>query len=151
MPERSPEENRRELDERCAHALGYITFWGDGGFGETLYLWDKEAIRDGNGARNCHLLGARWERVRVDGEIHELMVRLCPAFSARLEDAKILEDEIARRGIEEGYAAALAAMCGITGLRNFNPVAYTRRDLWEIAHATPEQRARAFVKVVERP
>ena len=146
MPERSPEENRRELDERCAHALGYITFWGDGGFGETLYLWDKEAIRDGNGARNCHLLGARWERVRVDGEIHELMVRLCPAFSARLEDAKILEDEIARRGLREPYCMALWEATGIDGAADFETSLG-----WPLIRATPEQRARAFVKVVERP
>ena len=160
MNERSPEDvAQRELDERCAHALGYRTIWADGGFGETLYLWDEEAIRDGNGARNCHLLGASFGRVRVGGEIRELMVRLCPAFSARLEDAKILEDEIERRGIEKEYIEALCKTIDPHYKLFINmPEPKTLEGLmvdavcvlgWALIRATPEQRARAFVSVVD--
>lgn len=133
----------RELDEQCAKALGYDTLWADGGFGETLYLHDTGAVRESpNVTSNCRLLGASWERLRIDGEIVERFVRYCPAFSERLEDAKILEDEIERRGLQRRYMDALA---DTVDAMPFDDVIYP----WSLFHATPKQRARAFLKAIE--
>ena len=162
MDDRSPEEiAQRALDERCARALGYQTIWAqtiwaESIFGHALYLWDEGAIRTETGATNCTVLGARWERLRIDGEVRELMVRLCPAFSARLEDAKVLEDEIVRRGLQRAYVGALANDILSLDLDIF-PSAVERGSpravdmhvaLWLCITATPTQRAQAFVKVM---
>ena len=75
---------RRELDEQTARALGYETLWADGGFGVTLYLHDSGAVRESpNVTANCRVLGARWEPLRVNGEVREYHVRYAPAWSER--------------------------------------------------------------------
>lgn len=154
----SPEEiAQRTLDEQCAHALGYQTIWGESILGLSLYLWDKGAIRTATGATNCHLMGASWERLRIDGEVRELMVRLCPAFSGRLEDAKILEDEVERRDRRATYVGFLANRALCLGLDIFSPAIKRGHPdtldmsdaLWLCITATPEQRARAFIETME--
>jgi hypothetical protein len=138
------EQEQRALDEQCAHALGYDTIWADSIFGHTLYLWDKGAVRTPYGASNCHVLGASWEKLRVNGDVCELMVRICPAFAGRLEDAKILEDEIERRGLAKDYALALIDVCRIP-----NRALIDLSGVFTLVHASPEQRARAFLEVME--
>jgi hypothetical protein len=157
------EKEQRALDEQCAHALGYDTIWADSIFGHTLYLWDKGAVRTPYGASNCHVLGTSWEKLRIDGEVRELMVRICPAFAGR--DVKILEDEVERRGLVEAYQNALIAVLGLD-MQVFNSaielntleVPEVRNNtfeweghasLWKLIRAAPEQRARAFLEVME--
>lgn len=144
------ELEQRLLDEQCAHTLGYQTIWGESVFGLSLYLWDEGAIRTEIGATNCTVLGARWERLRIGGEVRELMVRLCPAFSGRLEDAKILEDEVERRKLIGAYVATLVSLLDTQIVSDNQTVRYLAymSDFWALIRATPEQRARAFVQIL---
>lgn len=131
----------RELDEQIARALGYETLWADGGFGMTLYLHDSGAVRESaNVTSNCRVLGARWEPLRVNGEVGEYHVRYAPAWSERHEDARMLEDEIERRALIDRYLAALDDVLGV------NP--YTDDEVWSLIRATPKQRARAFLEAI---
>lgn len=136
----------RELDEQIAHALGYATMWADGGFGEALYLHDAGAVRTSpHITSNCRVLGATWERLRVQGQVGEYFVRYAPAWSNNHQDARELEDEIERRGhVAQGrYAMFLVN------------IAVSRHELdlfqlhWLVIRATPEQRARAFLAAIE--
>ena len=141
----------RELNEACARALGYTTLWAeDSAFGPSLYLHDAGAIRESESVTaNCHLLGARWERLRVDGEVGEYFVRLCPAFSENHEAARLLEDEIERRGLWGVYLTALIKLLNIHGDRTWFD--WDREWVHAVAimlRATPEQRARAFLEAV---
>ena len=132
----------RELDEQIARALGYETLWADGGFGVTLYLHDSGAVRESpNVTANCRVLGARWAPLRVNGEVREYHVRCAPAWSDRHEDARMLEDEIERRGLQKRYMDALAST---TNAMPFDNVLYP----WSLIRATPEQRARAFLEAI---
>ena len=131
----------RELDEQIARALGYETLWADGGFGVTLYLHDSGAVRESpNVTANCRVLGARWEPLRVNGEVREYHVRCAPAWSDRHEDARMLEDEIERRALIDRYLAALDDAMGVSP--------YTDDEVWSLIRATPEQRARAFLEAI---
>ena len=131
----------RELDEQIARALGYETLWADGGFGVTLYLHDSGAVRESpNVTANCRVLEARWEPLRVNGEVREYHVRCAPAWSDRHEDARMLEDEIERRALIDRYLAALDDVLGV------NP--YTDDEVWSLIRATPKQRARAFLEAI---
>ena len=133
----------RELDEQIARALGYETLWADGGFGVTLYLHDSGAVRESpNVTANCRVLGARWEPLRVNGEVREYHVRCAPAWSDRHEDARMLEDEIERRGLQIEYSLAIAR------LLSFDMKEFSLDDAWLLLRATPEQRARAFLEAI---
>ncbi len=134
----------RELDEQIARALGYETLWADGGFGVTLYLHDSGAVRESpNVTANCRVLGARWEPLRVNGEVGEYHVRYAPAWSERHEDARMLEDEIERRGLQIEYSLAIAR------LLSFDMKEFSLDDAWLLLRATPEQRARAFLEAIK--
>lgn len=136
----------REHDEALAKLLGFTTIWADDGFGHSLYLHDTGARRvSPNVTENCHLLGARWERVRIDGEVHELFVRFCPVFTSRFEDIRTVEDEIEQRGISKFYIEMLASLLGITqqGLQE-----HGASSLWMMLRATPGQRAEAAYRVL---
>ena len=140
----------RELHEACAQALGYTTLWAeDSAFGPSLYLHDAGAVRESESVTaNCHLMGGRWERLRVNGEIGEYFVRLCPAFSANHEAARVLEDEIERRDRRVGYITELGNIV-LTYLADQNGSArYPALSVWALIRATPEQRARAFLEAV---
>jgi len=71
------------------------------------------------------------------------------------DDARLLEDEIERRGLQHEYIIALflqampeAAKWGITDKRS--PSAWVDRAvLFALLRATPEQRARAFLEAVK--
>jgi len=133
----------RELDEQVARALGYETLWADGGFGVTLYLHDSGAVRESpNVTANCRVLGARWERLRIDGQVGEYHVRYAPAWSERHEDARMLEDEIERRGLQEKYIYAL-----MPTYHHFDSA--SPHELFNLLRATPEQRARAFLEAIK--
>lgn len=136
----------RELDEQIARALGYETLWADGGFGVTLYLHDSGAVRESpNVTANCRVLGARWEPLRVNGEVREYHVRYAPAWSERHEDARMLEDEIERRGlIAQGRYAMFLMNSILPGRRHLDLLQLH----WHFIRTTPEQRARAFLAAI---
>jgi hypothetical protein len=56
------------------------------------------------------------------------------ALNGSVVAARLLEDEIKRRGLQERYIYELERII-------------VSRDHWEYIRATPEQRAQAFVKV----
>ena len=133
----------RELDEQIAWALGYETLWADGGFGMTLYLHDSGAVRESaNVTGNCHILRLTWQLLRVNGEAGEYRVRRTPEWSERHEDARMLEDEIERRGLQIEYSLAIAR------LLSFDMKEFSLDDAWLLLRATPEQRARAFLEAI---
>jgi hypothetical protein len=97
---------------------------------------------------------ALWPRHNVEGNeycdgAHEKSAgrhwRDIPAYSTDPAAARLVEDEIERRGLQEPYVRALVGgaeeathrlwYCGVD-------------DLWRVATATPEQRCRAALAVV---
>lgn len=100
----------RDLDERCARALG---------------------IEGAVNGRPCYF---------VPGHVNAFFVP--PAFSASLDWARMLEDEVEKRGLQERYVEAL-----YPAYHSFEGILVA--DLFVLIHATPEQRARAFLKAVE--
>jgi len=75
----------RELDEQCARAMGYATLYAeDSAFGPSLYLHDPDAIREPHGTSNAHLLGASWDRLRVDGKIDWFFCAAVPCVQHEL-------------------------------------------------------------------
>lgn len=158
----------RERDDLIArHLFGYATLLAeDSVFGPTLWLHDVEAVCDGKGgASNCRLLGGRCERLRVDGEIREVFVRLCPAFTARMDDgALIVEQEIKRRGLIEKYQNALIELLNLDmqvfnsaiELNTHNVPTIPNNDfsweghafLWQYSQAAAEQRCHAALRAV---
>lgn len=120
-----------EIDEQCAQALGWVRGTHTRADGSTYpcHYWHD--------AKGC-----RSERVDDDRcmECH----RDDPAWSPStdLADVRQLEDEIERRGLQEAYIQALDSF-----------VTYERSEGWQwfrwgILRATPEQRARAFLKAI---
>jgi hypothetical protein len=69
-----------------------------------------------------------------------------PPVSTDHTAARLLEDEIERRGKVSDYAGALAEMVGVGDDFWYDA---TGGDVWQIIRATPEQRARAFLEAVE--
>lgn len=60
-------------------------------------------------------------------------------------DASLLEDEIERLGIQERYIDALINLVA-------SPHQHlSTTDLWRLIHATPEQRAWAFLEAIKVP
>jgi hypothetical protein len=75
----------RSLDKQVAAALGYETLEAeDSAFGPALYIHDVTATRDGT---NHRVIGASWERLKVNGIVAEYCVRLCPAWSTNIAAA----------------------------------------------------------------
>ena len=75
----------------------------------------------------------------------QIRTLILTAQEGDLGAARMLEDEIERRGLWREYIEAL----GITGLRTFNPPVYGWHDIATALRATPEQRARAFVEATK--
>lgn len=69
----------------------------------------------------------------VDGPVGIAAWRI-PAYSTDIAAARLVEDEIERRGLSSEYTGALAVRI--------------RGDLWDLLRATPEQRCRAALVVV---
>lgn len=60
--------------------------------------------------------------------------------STNHSEALLLENEIARRGLEESYCRALTRQLYDVLLKDYT---------WALIRATPEQRARAFLEAME--
>jgi len=66
---------------------------------------------------------------------------ILPYFSSDLIAARLLEDEIERRGLQDEYIRVLLAIVA--------PDRSTVGTFWLILRATPSQRSRAFLKAVK--
>lgn len=64
--------------------------------------------------------------------------------STDIESARMLEDEIERRGLQEPYVYALGKIIGMRDINDW----LEAEDWWRFLRATPEQRARAFLEAV---
>lgn len=123
------------------HFYDYDTIFAeDSAFGPRLYLWDKYAVRTEYGASNCRLIGATWARLRVDGEVSEYFVRLCPRWSLRHEEIAILQEHIKARRLHVAYIEQILADLAIT-----DPSA---SGLWAFLTCSPEQRCLALLRVL---
>jgi len=67
-----------------------------------------------------------------------------PAYSSDVAAAKQVEDRIAELGLEHEYAGALLEQTGNTQYQSSLPVI-----VWAIVRATPEERCRAALSVIE--
>lgn len=106
----------RNLDAQCARVIGY----SECGCGhDECDLWEAPIhLRDPNG------------------------IPPFPAFSTDIADARLLEDEIERRGLQEAYIRAL-----LPEYHSFE--AMTPNELFAFLRAAPERRARAFLEAVK--
>lgn len=77
-------------------------------------------------------------------ESEHLSMAIENAMAGDARSARILEDEIERRGLWQGYIRAL----GIIGSQTTNPPIYGWNDIARALRAAPEQKARAFLEVV---
>ena len=125
----------RELNEQCAKALGYTVYHYDKDYAENCYyqLMDEELdpvimfpFRAG-------------ERKTEDEAWADV-----PAFSTDYEAARILEDEIERRGLQIEYAKAVMKLIYQQGFKNY------AEPQWLLIRATPEQKARAFLEAIKQ-
>ncbi len=106
-----------ELDEQCARAMGWTVV--------------DEPIN------------FRGVQVGVAGYLG----RDLPYFASDHNSARLLEDEIERRGLQSTYIEALFTVLGCPGLGWEDDTAF----LWSLIRATPEQKARAFLNTVSTP
>lgn len=104
----------QDINERCARAMGG---------------WPPHNWQETWGGETCSQCGKeKWQDPP----------EYCAGWSPSTDPnaARLLEDEIARRGLQEQYVHALQGLVA-------------SRDHWEYIRATPEQRARAFLAVME--
>lgn len=71
--------------------------------------------------------------------------QVLPHFSDNPEAARLLEDEIERRGLQMPYMDALLSLCPLVGYAGINNP--EDHNAWLLIRTTPEQRARAFLEV----
>lgn len=69
-----------------------------------------------------------------------------PAFSADPAAVRLLEDEIERRDLVIEYTLALAVLCQVDTEFWYRP---NYKDVYQLIHATPEQKARAFLEAAD--
>lgn len=70
-----------------------------------------------------------------------------PPFSTNQDAANALEDEIERRGLQDAY---IDALIDATNTPSLSLDIWPSTDaLWRFMHATPEQRARAFLAAIK--
>jgi hypothetical protein len=114
----------RELDAQCAHALGQ--------------LWvDACPLGDPTCAGKYMPQIGRWPC-------------LAP-FSTDHEAARLLEDEIERRGVQKAYISALCRDGGLDDpFSDYAILEFTLEAFWQVMRATPEQRARAFLEAMKQ-
>jgi len=108
----------RELDEQCARALGWThgTHPRSDGTRYSCELWH-------NANDEC-----TWEPVE---DSYEFGLAWSP--STRLDSARLLEDDIEARGLQERYTYELERIV-------------LSRDYWEYIRAKPEDRALAYLR-----
>lgn len=122
----------RELDAACARAMGQTDFTHPGFFWEEGTMDDGKDRWSGFYCPRCHTSEARKDRPCVR------------CYSTNSVAARLLEDEIERRGMRLIYIHALL-QTALSSFRGQN----TGSDLhWALIRATPEQRARAFLDAV---
>lgn len=63
-------------------------------------------------------------------------------YSSDIEAARLLEDEIERQGRQIGYVMALMRMLNTRQMGGMD-------EKWALIHATPQQRARAFLEAMK--
>jgi hypothetical protein len=131
----------KELDEQCARALG----------------WRKHDVREAKARRavaggyelhpDVYLLTEFFWYATVDGK-QRRMGAASWSPSTDLVAARILEDEIERRGLQERYMRALIrSVLGEAFMTRMDiGRALDEKDLFLLLRATPEQRARAFLE-----
>lgn len=109
-----------ELDEACMRALGWE--YRPRFIGDTAGYW-----RSANG--------------------EQVVCEERPLFSTNLTDARLLEDEIERRGLQAEYMHSLIYAMSIDPDDTFwiDP---SGTQVWALFRATPEQRARAFLEAI---
>jgi hypothetical protein len=124
----------RELDAACAQALGWHKGAGGaiiGGYGYQSpgYWYDA----DGKRCAPC---------------VTDAFANMY-AFSPTSDHAaaRLLEDEIARRDLIDDYIEQLIAIVDVPDLELDVWPRY--EDLWTLARAAPEQKARAFLKAIK--
>lgn len=120
----------KALDKACAVALGYTVYHYDKDYEANCYyqLMDREFDP---AVMFPYRSGERKTEAEAWGD--------CPNFSTNYEAARLLEDEIERRGLEYSYSNALVDIVQYNG---------TGPIVWAALRATPEQRTRAFLKAV---
>lgn len=137
----------KELDRQCATALGLEIIhesWPvgvppDGGTREaalheddTSYWWRERGmiykVRDPEDDWKAEL---------------GLWCDPVPLYSSDNVAARLLEDEIEKRGLQERYAEAIDRIVPKTTTPNV-----WQTYLWDMIRATPEQKARAFLEAV---
>lgn len=70
-----------------------------------------------------------------------------PQFSTDANDARLLEDEIERRGLQSRYIAHLMLLV----LGKATPITGSEPAVWAALRAKPDERARAFRNTVSTP
>lgn len=104
----------------------------DMGFGEQGFVHATDAVRDGPVTRGG-MFGGSWTKVRRNGEVCEIYGRPVPNFSRRIELMHEAETEIERLGCAVLYVDMLTLVIG------------KECGLFELVHATAEQRCRAAI------
>jgi hypothetical protein len=102
----------RQLDTECARVLGWT--------------WDEDSAYSPTGSKCARPLGRRYWWLEH--------------YSSDDTAARLLEDEIERRGLQEVYCRVLAHQHRNVLLRDYT---------WALLRSTPEQKARAFLKAIE--
>lgn len=108
-----------ELDEQCAALMGWQRNERDVA-GSLVVTWRPPA-------------SAPFSTLEIFG--------LCPRFSSDPAAARLLEDEIERRGLIHAYTNTLVSLLEYQA--EAGPLG------WFVLRATPEQRAEAFLKVTK--
>lgn len=123
----------RELDAECERLVsGDLTHPG--------FYWAEGTTPDGNDGWD----GFMCPRCHADqSQSHKPCAR---PFSTDLVAARLLEDEIERRGLQYEYVAVLWCVVGYAGHNGEGPNIW--KEEWTFLRATPEQRAQAFLKAV---
>ena len=129
----------KERDEQCAAALGL-----------TRDKWRSECYvykhsfdgydydpTDNTESGWCYICGASVADRVADGHVAP------PRCSEDHVAARLLEDEIERRGLHYEYVKALCFILGDISLRELEA-----RDVWALLRAAPEQRAKAFLQAI---
>lgn len=114
-----PITSERPLDQQCARVMGWT--------------WQDDRAWSPTGSVCSRLNGDPWWWLE--------------RYSSDHAAARLLEDEIDRRGLIDEYIEKLIVIVDAPDLELDVWPKYS--DLWKLAHSTPEQRARAFLAAIE--
>ena len=87
--------------------------------------------------------------LRAGRELELMAARLAGLMQAgdsEWTSARLLEDEIERRGLQDEY---LTALWGVMDAAGDPSPEWVLADIWLFLRATPEQRARAFLEAMK--